>query len=160
MEHFSPHSRVWIYQADRLLSEDESLSCEEQLVAFARQWSSHGQALEARAAVLHRLFLVFSVNANSAASGCSIDSSVALVRHLGEQFKLDFFNRLTLACECESGLELIHRNDLESALERGILHAQTLVFDNTVQSLEEWKKSWKRPFSESWAAQFAGTATR
>jgi hypothetical protein len=153
LDHLPDHARVWIYQADRALTETECRALNESLSTFAQGWTAHGAPVRAWAGVQGHHFLVFAADeAYSGVSGCSIDSSVRVVRQWGEQLAVDFFNRLTLACETTQGIALLHRDALEQAGQQGSIHPDTPVYDNTVITLGEWRRHWKRPLRASWAA--------
>ncbi|MBI1192676.1 MAG: hypothetical protein GC205_05820 [Bacteroidetes bacterium] len=146
-------SRIWIYQADRALSFAECGALDEALSAFAQRWAAHGAPVRAWAGVKDQHFLVFAADENySGVSGCSIDSSVQMVREWGTRLGVDFFGRLTLACETPQGLKLLHRDALEAAEKSGLLGPETTVYDHTVQTLGQWRNTWKRPLRQSWAA--------
>lgn len=103
-ENMSPDSRLWIYQANRKFDANEIVWLNEQLISFAKDWSSHGAELTAHAEVLGECFLVFAVdNEQTNASGCSIDKSVRLVKEIGTELKIDFFNRLKVLKEDIAG---------------------------------------------------------
>ena len=146
-------SRIWIYQADRALSQTECGELNEGLSTFAQSWAAHGAPVRAWAGVHGQHFLVFAADEKySGVSGCSIDSSVRAVREWGTRLNVDFFGRLTLACETPQGLLLLHRDALDAAEKAGSIGPDTPVYDHTVQTLGEWRRSWKRPLRESWAA--------
>lgn len=153
-ENLAPDSRVWIYQADRPLSEEEAEVANAALKEFAATWVAHGKPVHADAAVHHQLFLVFAADVKaSAISGCSIDSSVQVVKALGEQFGVDFFNRLNVALEHpDERLQVLHRSALESAVKAGEIAADAPTFDNMIQTKEEFENRWQRPLSDTWAA--------
>ncbi len=153
LDQLPDNSRIWIYQADRALSESECREVNEGLSTFAQSWAAHGAPVRAWAGVHGHHFLVFAADENySGVSGCSIDSSVRIVRDWGARLGVDFFGRLNLACETPQGLQLLHRDALEAAEKAGTLRPDTPVYDHTVQTLGEWRHTWKRPLRESWAA--------
>jgi hypothetical protein len=154
LDDLAPETRVWIYQADRPLNEEECAVADAALEAFVEGWTAHGAPVYGHAGVWHQRFLVvFADEAKSGVSGCSIDASVAVIRELGERFGIDFFQRLNLACQVWGGLQAIHKDELETALEKGTIGPETLVFDNTVQTKTEWEKQWERPLKDSWAGR-------
>ena len=51
-----PDARVWIYQANRLLSAPEIMSVLPSLAHFAEEWTSHGRSLLASAEFLRQHF--------------------------------------------------------------------------------------------------------
>lgn len=98
MKDFSPNSRVWVYQSNRLLTADEQIQMQEALNAFVAQWAAHGTALKASAEILYDSLIVIAVDeSQEPASGCSIDSSVHFVKSLGQKYDFDAFNRNTVA---------------------------------------------------------------
>ena len=74
-------SRVWIYLADRMLSNQEQVELRGELEAFVQQWSAHGTPLQASWQLLGGRALAIGLDEGQAnASGCSIDASVACLR--------------------------------------------------------------------------------
>jgi hypothetical protein len=77
--HFSESSRVWIYQADRQLSDTETLEIQKSLNNFVNTWTAHNNQLSAAAEVRYNRFLILIVDEEQAgASGCSIDNQYAI----------------------------------------------------------------------------------
>jgi hypothetical protein len=121
---FPDQSRVWIYQADRLLDQTEQNWILEQLETFVPTWANHGKHLTATAFITNDCQIVLVVNeAMIGASGCSIDSSVRFIKELGKALNVDFFNRLLTFLVEEK--EFIHYHDRNSKV--GAVYADTLV---------------------------------
>ncbi len=100
----SPNSKLWLYQSSRALNATEIQWLNEQLKSFASDWVSHGADLMAVAEVLNPYFIAFAVDLSRAnASGCSIDKSVKLVKDLGKELNIDFFNRLKIWSQNDHG---------------------------------------------------------
>lgn len=86
-------ARVWVYQADRPLSEGEVKTIDESLQSALGQWAAHGQPLLASAQVVENRFVIVGVDEDySSPSGCSIDASVRTVQEIGRQIAADFFD--------------------------------------------------------------------
>src|SRR5215217_3234812 len=95
---FSPQSRVWVYQSNRAFTNDEVKAIEQTLTDFTVHWKAHGHQLDAKAEVLYNFFIVFVVDeASAGVTGCSIDSSVRIIKELEQQYQVDLFNRFNLA---------------------------------------------------------------
>jgi len=85
-------SRVWIYQSNRILTDADVNKANELIQGFLPQWKSHGKDLAASIETLHNLFIVVTADEGvEAPSGCSIDSSVKLVKEIGVALNVDFF---------------------------------------------------------------------
>ncbi len=149
------HSRVWIYQANRELNPEEKQEISSVLEDFIANWAAHGAPLLAGYDLIHDRFIVLAVDEKqAAASGCSIDSSVRVFKALDEQLKLDLFNRLSLAFRGPEGhISTLAMADFEKELKTGSLNEETIVFNNLVTNLEEFRSSWETPVKGSWHAR-------
>src|SRR6478672_3758856 len=130
-EGFSPESRVWVYQSNRLFTLSEALEIEEHLNKFSAEWRSHGAKVNAYANLFFGQFIVLMADETEAdVSGCSTDSSVRFMKELGDQFKVDFFNRTNLAFVSKDKIQLLPLNQLAYAFENGFIDEDTLFFNN------------------------------
>ncbi len=145
-------SKVWIYQADREFTYDELDEIRELLFPFVDEWSSHGSNVPAYANVFHRRFLCFFADESqfSGVSGCSIDSSVAFVKKIGEKYNVNFFDRMQYAYMEDEDIRTVHNNKLNEAKESGEIKDETLFFDNLVSTKEKFLKQWLVPLQDSW----------
>ncbi len=153
LANFSPQSRVWIYQADRAFSEVETAAIGRKLEQFVGEWAAHGNGLKAWGGVLYQHFIVLVVDERQhGASGCSIDSSVRVIKEIEKEYGVNLFNRLLIAYQVGDGEEVrcTDRNGLEELLTKGAVNEETLTFNNLVQTKEDWERDWKIPLKESW----------
>lgn len=145
-------NRVWIYQADRIFSDEKSKLVESALADFVSSWTAHGSALAAKGTVRENLFIVLEVDEEQAGvTGCSIDKSVHFLKGLGEQLGVDFFNRMKVSFKDDNGnVHLVGRDEFESLVKSGAVHANTLVFNNLVENSRDLITEWIIPFQKSW----------
>ena len=147
-------SRVWIYQANRVLTAAETTQAQDMINAFLPNWKSHGKQLEAAIELHHNLFVVvFANEAAEAPSGCSIDSSVEMIKQLQSALNIDFFDRLTTAYLYHGELLLCKLFYFEEKLKAGELNADTLVFNNMIDTKAKLTGSWLTPVRDSWHKQ-------
>jgi len=149
------HARVWIYQANRPLTETEISRAAAELGAFCHQWNAHGAQLKAGFDIRYGLFIILAVDEQvNAVSGCSIDKSVALVKALGETFGCDFLDRKIIAYRDGAGhIDLQDINQFWAMRKAGIISGQSIVFNNLVNNLADFKSGWEVPFVQSWHAE-------
>lgn len=151
----SDSARIWIYQADRPINPAEKAMIREQTEAFLSQWAAHGSALQAAGDVLYDHFLVICIDESfQMASGCSIDSSVRFVQELGQRMNLDFFQRTNLAFDLETGMKLVPLSKMKTAVESGQVKADSLFFDNNIQSKGQLASQWRVKAGESWLKRY------
>jgi len=153
-EELPPSARVWIYSADRQLTEKEVESVNTALADFTTQWTAHNQALRAYGDVIHGRFLRLAVDQTKAgASGCSIDASVHYLQRLGQQLKLDFFDRTTFFADNGEGFLPYPREEFAEAYAKTELNDDSPVVDTLVDNKAKFDDHFVRPLSESWHAR-------
>lgn len=156
---FAPSSRVWIYQSSRLFSIGEALEIEGMLNNFVSTWNSHGTPVKGAAHLFFGQFVVLLADETATGvSGCSTDSSVRLIREIENRFHVSMFDRTTLAFVVGEKVELLPMTQVPYALEKGFLSADTLYFNNLVQTKAELETNWIVPVGKSWLVRKFGIA--
>ncbi len=151
---FSDNARVWIYQGSRAFIEKEANEINEQLHQFYSQWLSHGAPVKGWAKLLFRQFIVVIADEEDVTvSGCSTDTSVKVVKSLERQYSVNFFDRLMLTFLVKDKAEMLPLNQVQYALDKGYINAETPLFNNTLTSKKELMESWLVPLKESWLAR-------
>jgi len=151
---FSENSRVWVYQANRKLSDGEVAQVQTELNSFTTGWTAHNNQLKAAGEIRYSRFIVLIVDeSQTGASGCSIDKSVRFINQLEQQFNITLLDRFNLAYR--EGAEVLSapRRDFEELLKKGSIDTNTIVFNNMVQNLSELQTKWEVPFKDSWHIQ-------
>ncbi len=151
--------RIWIYQADRKLTESEQDQVKSTLEAFTSQWKAHGKKLAASAEIRYGIFVILMVNDSiEAPSGCSIDKSVYLLKDLEEELGVGFFDRMRIAYRVpgSKSIELATKAEFEKLIQEGVVNLDTHVFNNLIQDYGELDTKWEVPISASWHAKYFG----
>jgi len=150
-----PNSKVWIYQADRLLTEEEAKQAEDKLEVFLENWQSHGKGVKAAGKVLHNLFIVLAADEDyNTPGGCSIDSSVHFLKTLEQELGVNLFNRSILALFSNERISLIRLNDIKEAIAKGLITKETLFFNNLAPNVASFKNQWLASFGSAWTARY------
>ena len=154
---FSEQSRVWIYQSDRELYDEQVKQLHEILNNFAAEWTAHNHQLKAKAEIRYNRFLILIVDESQAgASGCSIDKSVNFMKKVEQQFGIHLFDRFNFAYRNGEKVLSLPRHDFERMLKEGKITTNTIVFNNLVQDLQQLETKWEVPFKDSWHLQLFG----
>ncbi len=136
-------SRVWVYQSNRPFSENEKVQLTEAFKVFVDSWAAHGSKLVADATIIGDYFVVLAVDEKIAmASGCSIDSSVKFIKTIGQQFNIDFFNRLKLVVQKENETKMISFSDLGQ-------YEDWKIYNTLVNTIDLLNTSFLIPVNES-----------
>jgi len=148
---FSPQSRVWIYQSDRKFTSTEESEILNKLAAFTNQWKAHGNELLAKAEIRYGFFIILTVDESQAGvTGCSIDSSVRLIKEIEQEYHVDLFNRFNIAYKVNGEVVVNSKEDFETLVNIKQVTLETIVFNNMVQNLAELESKWEVPFQNSW----------
>ncbi len=152
-------ARVWIYQASRALSSEEQQLILSTGKIFMDQWEAHGQPLTASIDVLEGYFVIISVDKyHQLPTGCSIDESVAFMRSLGEQLKVDFFGRSKVAIWANDSVQLVSIAEIKQNIKNGKVQEETKLFDTLVQK-KAGLKNWILPLKDSWLGRYLPQTT-
>jgi hypothetical protein len=158
-EDFSPTSRVWIYQCNRLFLQHEVLKVDEMLETFVADWKSHGDTVTGYARLFFSQFIIVMADeSHTGVSGCSTDGSVRLMKQVEEKFGVTLFNRQLLAFATAEEITLLPLPELANAIENNIINADTLYFNNTVLTKAELMNNWIIPVKQSWLGKRLSTA--
>ena len=148
---FSHHSKVWIYQSNRMFSIAEALNIETILTDFTTNWKSHGTPVKGFATLFFGQFIIIMADEEqTGVSGCSTDSSVRTIKNIETHFKVSMFERTNLAFVIKDKIELLPLGQVQYALDKGFLTANTLFFDHSVQTKAELLDRWIIPIASSW----------
>ena len=154
-ENLPENSKIWIYQSNRKFSEAEMTEIENELKAFLENWSAHGTGLEASYLLKYNRFIIIAVNQEvQQATGCSIDSSVAFIQSLELKYKVDLLDKMNVTFK--NGEHIAHKSliDFKKMAKEKAVTANTIVFNNLVNTIEEFNENWEVPAGESWHGRF------
>jgi hypothetical protein len=148
-------ARVWIYQSIRKLTTAEENAISQTLLAFTQQWAAHGQQMKSSFKILHHQFMILASDESfNAASGCSIDDSVRIMKGIDQQHQLNLFDRTSVAFFKENEVLVLSLNELSKKLEEGIWNQETPVFNNLVATKTDFEKQWIIPASQTWLKRY------
>ncbi len=156
---FHPASKVWIYQSSRLFSIPEALEIEALMEDFVANWKSHGSDVKGYANLFFGQFIVIMADETSTTvGGCSTDSSVRLIKEIETLFKVNMFDRQSLAFIIKDKVQLLPLAQLNYALENSFITLDTLYFNNLVATKEALLDKWIVPAKDTWLATRIATA--
>lgn len=148
-------SRVWIYQANRSFNDEELARLEEQLSQFIQNWTAHGSNLQSGYKIVYKRFIAIALNQNfNQASGCSIDASVHFIQQLEKQYDVDLMDKMNVSYKQGEFIAYKPLMDFKKMAKDKAVSKNTIVFNNLVTNIAEFKDSWEVPASESWHNRF------
>jgi len=148
-------SRVWIYQANRSFSEEEITELSSKLKTFIEAWTAHGKDLQAAFKIVYKRFIVIALNQNlNMATGCSIDASVHFIQELEKDYNVDLMDKMNVSFKQGEFIAYKPLMDFKKMAKNNSVSKNTIVFNNLVTNIAEFKENWEVPASESWHSRF------
>ena len=149
------NSRVWIYQSDREFTAKEVELISGKAEEFINQWTRHGDDLKGSFTIKYNQFLVLAVDESfNDVSGCSIDSSVRFIQGLENELKLDLMDKMNITFKVNDNINVVKLPDFQKFAKEEKVTAETIVFNNIVDTKEDFENNWEIPAKESWHKHF------
>lgn len=154
-EKLSPESRVWVYQGSRPFTKDEARIVASALMEFCEQWAAHGEPLKSSFLIEANQFVMMAVDEDfHHPSGCSIDSSVSVLRQIYQTTGIDLLNRTNVAFEIQGQTVLVPITKLKQQFQDGILKPESITFNTLITTKQDLTTRWKLPAEKTWLAKY------
>lgn len=148
-------SKIWIYQSDREFSNEDLDYLNAELKEFTKEWVAHSQTLKTSYSILFDHFIILSVDESvNDASGCSVDSSVRIIKKVGEHLSIDFFKRENLAFLVNEKVELVALSELKTNISEEYIKPQSEFFNNQINSKATLDADWKVEANSTWLSRY------
>ncbi len=149
------HSRVWIYQADREFTQEEIELISAKALLFIDNWTRHGDDLKGSFTIKYSQFLVLAVDEGfNNVSGCSIDSSVHFVQEIEKELNIDLMDKMNISFKDGENINIVKLSDFKKFVEDEKITSNTIVFNNMINTKEDFETKWEVPANESWHKRF------
>ncbi len=148
-------SRVWVYQSNRAFLDKEIEKISLLLKDFILNWNNHGDGLKASFQIKYNQFIVLAIDeAHKQASGCSIDSSVQIIKKIEKEFAVNMFDRMQTAFKDGENINLVSISDFQKYAKDNKIHANTIVFNNMVNTKFDYENNWEITANKSWHSRY------
>ncbi len=138
-ESLHEHSKIWIYPANRRLTKSEADILNERLLAFIKIWVSHNDPVAGSYELINNQILIIGANLNGGQiSGCSIDSSVKVIKELEHILNLEFTNRSNLYFLDHNGYKSVALHQLDQSIREGIIHEDSVFVDMSINRFDRF----------------------
>ena len=149
------YSRVWIYQAERKLAEQEIEVLRQRLSRFCEGWNTHGNGMPTSFELFDQQIIVLAVDESGlGASGCSIDSSVRVLRELESLLGVNLTDQGKVSVRNTGGdLKVFPALGLKSKVQSGELTLEQEVINPMIQTKADLNQLWQ-PVRNSWLNKY------
>lgn len=148
-------SRIWIYQSNRKFTDDEMREIETELQKFTEEWVAHEDNLQASFTTKYNRFIILAVNQEVyGVTGCSIDSSVRFIQSLEQKYGVDLLDKMNVTYKTGEFVAYKTLLEFKKMAKEKAVNRDTIVFNNLVNTVGEFKDFWEVPAHESWHNRF------
>lgn len=151
----SDQARVWVYQANRKLSQQEMKFISEAGIAFTKGWTAHSKDLKASVEIFYEQFVVLSVDESAApATGCSIDKSVHFMQTLEQELNIQLLDKSQVAYLKNDQVQLVPLPRIKEMVSAGELAHDSIIFNNMVTDVLSFNEMWQVKAKDSWMSRY------
>ncbi len=160
-EQLPDSARLWIYGAEQPFSHEQADILTQQMDRFMAQWTAHKRELITGWQLKYNRFVMIGVDESQmAASGCSIDSMVHSLQEFERVVGMDIVDSHSKVFYRDQNQEIqcVDRLEFKQLVENGQVDTDTIVFNNTIQTMSELRgDKWEVPMKASWHMEAFGS---
>lgn len=148
-------SRIWVYQSDRPFDTSEINWIQNLLTSFCEGWNTHGQGMPTSFEIMYDQFILLGVDEKDLGpSGCSIDSSVRIIRTVEEKTGVNLLDSGKVSFLSEEKVSVNKLTEVRQAILNGVLQPETPIFNPLVSTKSDLTEKWIIPAKESWLKRY------
>lgn len=147
-------ARVWVFQSKTALTQNQLSKIEQELLYFTNNWQAHGNDLLASYKLIYNRFIVVALDeASYEATGCSIDKLTHLIQEIEKTQNLSLLDRMQITYKQGDDILNLPMSKFKAAIGTN-LDANTIVFNNLIETKGELLSKWETAMENSWHKQF------
>ena len=150
----SDTARVWIYPCNRLLNQEEISHITADISQYLSSWASHGKGVKCGFQLRYDRFIVIAADDNQHIGGCSLDDLAHFIQALEQKYHLLLLDKMNVSYRRGNEICYIPLSDFKKLAQQKKVDEETIVFNNLVTNLYEYRHFWETPMSNSWHNRF------
>ena len=150
----SEDSRIWIYQSNKELSNDQVSEISSGLKEFLKTWNTHGKPIYCAYKIKYNRFIIIAADNTMEISGCSIDSSVAFIQSLETKYSTTLLDKMDVAYRKDQTISIVSIKNFKQMIKNKSITPNTVVFNNLVSNISEFNSHWETTIQDSWHNRF------
>ena len=148
-------AKVWVYQAKNELSPTTIENILSMGTEFIESWESHGSEIPASIDVFHKQFVVISADdCGDTLCGRAKDGQLKMMKQLEIELDLSLTDRMITSYKSGEEIKTISFNEFKTLAKSGEINQNTIVFNNLVETKNDFMSKWETPAQNSWHNQF------
>lgn len=146
----SDYSKVYIFPSNRKFYTDEFPVFNEKIKSFL----SHFQGIDAHFEIKYQRFIVILISEETPLSLEQNDELVSLIFSLESDFKVTLLDKVNVCFKQGEYVQLKEIPKFKKLIKNKGVSKNTIVFDNLINTKEEYENYWELPAGISWISHF------
>lgn len=153
-EKLSDEARVWVYPSSRKFYPQELEELQQKLHEFVINWRQGDEDFKASYQFLHQRFLVFLVEEDAKITNQDIDTLVAFIFKLQEDYEVELLDKMNVCFKQGAFVQYKDVKAFKKLLKNKSVSDKTVVFDHLIQTKYDLENYWEVPITDSWYNRF------
>lgn len=148
------NGKVWIYPSSRKFYADEIEGLKQKIRTFIDQWKLDDVFKASYELLYNRFIIFFADDKNSTLTNVEINEQVTFVLQLQQEYKVELLDKMNVCFKQGKFVQYKELKEFKILIKNKSVSEKTIVFDNLVQTKEEFENFWEVPIAESWYQRF------
>ncbi len=145
------NSRIWIYPSSRKFYDSEISNLNQKVAAFLESWLKDD--IKCAFELKYNRFLVFGAEKEDITVS-EIDQLVAFILQLQSEYEVELLDRMNACFKQGEYVQYKDLKEFQKLIKQKAVSKKTIVFDNLLESKEDFDSFWEIPITESWYNRF------
>tara|TARA_B110000967_G_scaffold192138_1_gene218481 strand:+ start:319 stop:804 length:486 start_codon:yes stop_codon:yes gene_type:complete len=154
-EEIPEDAKVWVYPSSRKFYPNEIEALEEKVKTFVESWKSDDATFKASFKFLYNRFIILTADdIATELSNADIDASVSFILTLQETYEVALLDRMNVCFKQGEHVQYKDLKDFKKLLKNKALTGKSIIFDNLVNTKQDFDNYWEITIEESWYNRF------
>jgi hypothetical protein len=154
-EEIPEDAKVWVYPSSRKFYPNEIIVIEEKIKKFIESWKSDDTSFKASYKFLHNRFIILTADdIATELSNADMDAAVSFILNLQETYEVALLDRMNVCFKQGEHVQYKDLKDFKKLLKNKALTGKSVIFDNLVNTKQDFDSFWEITIEESWYNRF------
>jgi len=150
----SDAAKVWIYPSNRKFYDTEIEGLKGKINLFLNNWNTEKNSFKVSYKLLYNRFIILFADSDVDITIADIDTSVQFILQLQVAYDVALLDKMNVCFKQGEYVQYKELKEFKKLLKNRAVTGKTIVFDNLIQSKEEFENYWEVPISDSWYGRF------
>lgn len=147
---FSENSKVWLYPSSRKFYPTEIEGLTSKIEVFLTSWTQDSEPIPTFFQIQYNRFIVIFTPEDFSLKTASIDALVGFILGLQQTYEVELLDRMNVCFKQGEHVQYKDLKTFKTLIKDKSVNKDTIVFDNLIQTKEEFENYWEMPASDSW----------